>query len=151
MDISAQSLINQLNWLIPSSSSIAPKTPLTGTLNDQPNTPSPDFLILPIQPLHLAPKARRIAAANNVTTDSLIQLNERYNAMLMQGTQALAKTGAARQSTSSGGDLGGKVYTYDTLSLWYSMFSQPSAYNLTDVHDACGEVHCTTPEKYLWW
>lgn len=85
---SAASVINQLYTLIPSDVSAV----------------APDFLILPIIPVHLAPQSALIANQTaSGDTDSIRQITREYNNALLKGAKAIAQRLGSR----------GNVYTYD--------------------------------------
>lgn len=84
---SAQSLVRQLSGLIP--------TDRTAT--------APDFLILPILPVELAPQSRDLALQAGTTTDAVRRITQQYNNVLMKGAQDIASQLGSR----------GSVFTYD--------------------------------------
>lgn len=89
---SANSLIQQLGWLIPPRS--------------QKGAVAPDLLVLPIIPLELTSRARYLAMKGNLDVSVIKVLTQTYNQVLMDGLKSLAN------------DLGerGNVYTYDIPS-----------------------------------
>jgi phospholipase/lecithinase/hemolysin len=89
---SAQSLINQLSWLIPPTS--------------QKGAIAPDFLVLPIVPLEEVSRAQYLARKGDMDISVVKQLVQTYNSVLMDGLDYLAKTLGDR----------GNVFTYDIPS-----------------------------------
>jgi hypothetical protein len=87
---SALSFINQLTGLIPNSTSAV----------------APDYLILPILPVELAPQSMQIASDANTSTDAIKEITRQYNIALIGGAKTIANRLGSR----------GTVFTYDVPS-----------------------------------
>lgn len=87
---SAQSLVNQLQALIPNDTSAI----------------APDFLIMPILPVEMAPTSSEIAEGLKTTMDVMREVTKEYNKILMEGAKGIARELGSR----------GTVYTYDVPS-----------------------------------
>lgn len=87
---SAESLINQLHGLIPEDTSAT----------------APDYLIMPILPVEMAPTSTEIVEGLQTTMDVMREVTKEYNKILMRGAQEIARQLGSR----------GTVYTYDVPS-----------------------------------
>lgn len=87
---SAQSLVNQLQALIPNDTSAT----------------APDFLIMPIFPVEMAPTSSEIVEGLKTTMDVMREVTKEYNKILMEGAKEIARQLGSR----------GTVYTYDVPS-----------------------------------
>jgi len=129
---SAQSLVEQLRGLIPSTSSS------TGAV-------APDYLVLPILPVNLATQSRNIARDQGRRWSDvepiMKAITERYNRVLMQGARSLASALGNR----------GTVFTYDVPAWFYAIQEHPSRFGIRDTSTPCTNVGCTSPGRYVWW
>lgn len=124
---SATSLTTQLEGLIPSDTTLI----------------APDFLILPILPFQITPRARVLAEPHNTTIDMFQTITEQYNRVLLEGAQALSD----RLSPGSRGN----VFTYDVVAWMYAMQAHPERYDLKTATDGCTVIGCSNARDYLFW
>lgn len=130
MDVISQaalSLTRQLSGLIPSDTSLI----------------APDFLILPILPVEITPRARELAEQYNTTIDMVRDITIRYNEVMLEGAKDI--------SASLGRDSRGNVFTYDVVAWMYSMQAHPENYGLISATEGCSLIGCSNPKEYIFW